>query len=34
MRYIIKKHYDVCLDKGMIQISEKKFSMELAKSLE
>lgn len=30
---IIKKHYDVCLDKGMIQISEKKFSMELAKSL-
>jgi len=29
---IIKKHYDVCLDKGILQISERKFSPKLAKS--
>jgi D-aminoacyl-tRNA deacylase len=30
---IIKKNYDVSLDKGTLQISEQKFSPELAKSL-
>lgn len=30
---IIKKQYDVCLDKGILQISDKKFSPRLAKSL-
>jgi len=29
---IIKKHYDVCLDKGIMQISDRKFSPRLAKS--
>jgi D-aminoacyl-tRNA deacylase len=30
---IIKKHYDVYLDKGILQISDRKFSPKLAKSL-
>ncbi len=29
---IIKKHYDVCLDKGIMQISDRRFSPKLAKS--
>jgi len=29
---IIKEHYDVILDKGVMQISDRKFSPELAKS--
>jgi len=30
---IIKKYYDVYLDKGILQISDRKFSPKLAKSL-